>query len=89
MADEKVTKINTNIKKENEPIQLNEIQKLKFENAKLKVDIAQANKQLYDYEILTLTTSLNKEIANVMTEMKIPNNYRLDFSTFAFIVPHK
>jgi len=71
------------------PISIDELQSLKFENMKLKIDMLNINKSSIEKEINNLSMTINNEILQYMEKMNIPNQYRLDFSTMKFIVVQK
>lgn len=74
---------------QNTPIQIDELNKLKFENVKLKLDILQLNKQTIEKDIGQLSSDINNLILEYIQSHDIPSQYRLDFNTMEFIIPQQ
>jgi len=70
----------------NLPIDIDEMQSLRFENFKLKIDVLNINKNIIDKDINILSQEINTSIQQYMEDMKIPKHYRLDFTTMQFVV---
>lgn len=69
------------------PIPLSDMTKLQLENLKLKLDIQNLNKMHIEKDIITITENINKTIHDLIDELNIPPEYRLDFNSFSFIIP--
>jgi len=75
----------SSIKKDNMPIEIDELNSLKFEILKLKIDKLVIQKKLIDSEISLLSKHVSQKITDLIQQLNIPNDYKLDFNVMKFV----